>query len=70
MLVETLPAAPPVTPLVVHPCQPAELEEVRLSTCPYGCKVMRCAGCQGEHVVHMPAYGCPPWRPYAVAPRR
>jgi hypothetical protein len=49
---------PPPHPTGVHACQPADLSEVRMSDCPNGCKVMRCAACRREQVVHLTIYGC------------
>jgi hypothetical protein len=34
-------------------------DEVDMSDCEYGCKVMRCSGCGDTQVVHSRTYGCP-----------
>lgn len=43
---------------VAHICRAGDLSEVRMSTCACGCKVMACAVCKAERVVHSAAYGC------------
>lgn len=40
-------------------CSSWNLDEVALSDCDYGCKVMRCRDCGDTRVVHSRTYGCP-----------
>jgi hypothetical protein len=42
----------------MSPCRMTSLTEVAMSSCRYGCKVMRCADCGGDRVVHNATYGC------------
>lgn len=47
---------------VCHPADPCDclttLDEVRVSSCPRGCKVYRCTVHGAERVIHNAAYGC------------
>lgn len=36
---------------------PHDLVEVRMTDCPFGCKVYRCDGCGYEVIIHLMAYG-------------
>lgn len=41
-----------------HHCTDIDLEEVRLSQCDAGCKILACRICGAEYVAHSTVYGC------------
>ena len=58
-----------IATMATHTCKIAGLSEVRLSGCAYGCKVMICAICHQERVIHSTIYGCQQDQAHAEALR-